>query len=113
MGDGDGGPVRIVGLFGGTRVAEELPRVRFSTNDRTAINRYGLWLKDSVSDLQELGEKLTDGLRVIIYETGELEMEAVLHFDPEWNSWVATGDETTIVYHPGAFGEDVSQSNSD
>jgi hypothetical protein len=84
---------------------QELPRVQFSTNDRAATNRYGLWLAASLRDLEKLGDELVNGTRVIIYEPGELEMEAVVNFDADWNAWIATGDEATIRYYPGAFGE--------
>lgn len=76
----------------------QLHRVWFSGNDRTAINHYGLWLPDSKRDLEKLGNELKNGLRVIICEPGELEMEAVLHFDTDFKAWVAVGDEDTIKY---------------
>lgn len=79
---------------------KELPRIRFSTNDRAAVpNSYGLWLPQSVQDLEQLGESLVEGLRVIIYEAGELEMEAVLRFDSAFNAWVAVGDFSTVTHY--------------
>jgi len=78
----------------------DLPRVWFSGNDRAAINLYGLWLPRSVADLERLGGELREGLRVIIHEPGELEMEAILSYSPEFEAWVARGDEDTLVYYP-------------
>jgi len=83
----------------------DLPRVFFSANDRANINRYGLRLLTSLSDLERLGTQLRDGLRVVIYEPGKLEMQATLAFDPDFDAWVATGGEETIVYLPGSGGE--------
>ena len=85
--------------------SQELPRIWFSTNDRVAIDRYGLWLPKSKADLERLGSELREGLRVMLYEPGELEMEATLAFDPDYKAWIATGDGTTILYAPGSGGE--------
>jgi len=89
----------------------QLPRVYFDTNEGHEAG-YLLILDQSVRDLAALGERLRDGLRVIIYMTGELEMEAHLRFDrastvrrpdePE-GAWIAEPIEGTIRdLSPGA-----------
>ena len=37
-------------------------------------------------------------MRVVIYMTGELEMEAILVFDSEWEAWTAKPISGTIKY---------------
>lgn len=60
--------------------------------------RFGLWFETSLQDLAALGDELKDGLRIIIYSPGELEMEAVLEFDAKHDAWMAIGDGATIRY---------------
>ena len=69
-------------------------RVFFDENEQVG-DGYALWLPTSKVDLERIGSDLRDGLRVVIYWTGECEMEAVLKFDGEWNTWVAIGDHST------------------
>ncbi len=66
--------------------------------------RYTLWLSNSLKDIAPIASELRDGLRVVIYMTGELEMEAVLEFDPKHGTWMAHGDFATIIHYdvPGA-----------
>jgi hypothetical protein len=42
-------------------------------------------------------------MRVIIYMTGELEMEAVLSFDSKWNVWIAMPIAGTTKIYPEAL----------
>jgi hypothetical protein len=69
-------------------------RVYFDENEQ-AGEGYALWLPTSISDLERIGGELRDGLRVVIYWTGECEMEAVLKFDADVDSWIAVGDPST------------------
>ncbi len=73
-----------------------LPRIEFGGNDRVGIDVFDLSRKHSLRDLRKLGDGLRVGARVLLYEPGELEVEAVLGFDPEWKIWVATADVSTI-----------------
>jgi hypothetical protein len=76
-------------------------RVSFSGNDFDSNDwnnrRYFLHLPQSVVDLAAIPDGPKECLRVIIYETGELEMEAVLEFDEKWGCWVARAFHDTIV----------------
>jgi hypothetical protein len=80
----------------GTR---ELDRVCFDTNDIAGSGTYDLSLPQSRRDLAAIGDKLCDGLRVIIYMVDELEMEALLHFDTELNHWTAAPIEGTVKHY--------------
>jgi hypothetical protein len=75
-----------------------LSRIYFDTNERPDGDRYGLWLSTSLADIESIGGELRDGLHVIIYMPDELEMEAVLQFDPEWAAWTARPVKGTITY---------------
>lgn len=63
-------------------------RVYFDTNEGTDLG-YGLWLNASKEDLSRIPGGPQEGMRVIIYMNGELEMEAVLAFEPEQEVWIA------------------------
>lgn len=78
-----------------------LPRIYFDTNSGTPAprSRYGLWFDLSKRDLAAIAGGPRDGMRVIIYMTNELEMEAILEFDSEWNEWVGDPLLETIKYY--------------
>lgn len=80
---------------------ETLPRVAFHTNDpREPGVSYDLdLLENSRADLARLGDRLREGLRVVLYETGELEVEAVLHFEPDAKIWIGMADWSTIKHY--------------
>ena len=63
-------------------------RIYFDTNEGRR-DGYGLWLDASRQDLAQIADGPQDGMRVIIYMTGELEMEATLAFDANQNAWIA------------------------
>ncbi|NIX77596.1 hypothetical protein [Microvirga terricola] len=79
-------------------------RVAFSGNDFDNYDldkrRYFLHLPVSVTDLAAIPGGPKTGMRVIIYETGEMEMEAELEFSQEWDCWMARAFDDTIVYYP-------------
>ena len=79
-----------------------LPRVYFDTNEDAAGPdgwEYGLWLGASQRDLAAIPGGPKDGTRVVIYMTGELEMEAVLRRDPESGDWLANPVPGTIKHY--------------
>jgi hypothetical protein len=69
----------------------ELPRIIVDANNRLPSGEFIIWGEDS--GLEQIPEERREGLRVIIYEPDEYEMEATLRFYPEWKWWVASGDE--------------------
>jgi hypothetical protein len=71
-------------------------RVYFDGNDRTERNCYGLWLAKSKEDLAKIPSGPQEGMKVTIYSIGEIEMEAILGWSTQWNSWTARGIEETI-----------------
>jgi hypothetical protein len=72
-------------------------RIYFDTNEGVE-NGYGLWLPTSKEDIGRIPDGPQDGMRVIIYMTGELEMEAVLAFMPERGAWIARPVPGTTKY---------------
>lgn len=74
-------------------------RIYFDTNTGPDDGRYGLWVAGSLKDIAPIIGEIHDGLHVIIYMTGELEMEAVLKFDRNWNGWTAKPVEGTEIYY--------------
>jgi hypothetical protein len=65
-------------------------RIYFDTNDSLPDHDgYPLHLDAAKQDLARIPGGPQDGMRVVIYMTSELEMEAVLSFDPKWKVWTA------------------------
>jgi hypothetical protein len=83
-------------------MTQRLHRIYFDANDGPDPDRFGLWVEGSRRDIEPIADQLRNGLRVIIYQTGEMEMEAVLEFDPEWNAWTARPDWQTVKYLDGS-----------
>jgi hypothetical protein len=73
-------------------------RIYFDTNEGTPDGDYGLWLNASKDDLARIPNGPQEDMRVIIYMTGELEMEAILAFVPDHAAWVAHPISGTIKY---------------
>jgi hypothetical protein len=74
-------------------------RVYFDTNEGcTDRDGYGLWLNPSREDLARIPGGPQDGMKVIIYMTGELEMEAVLSFDQDGGVWTALPIAGTVKH---------------
>jgi hypothetical protein len=79
-----------------------LHRMYFDTNERDASGRYHLGIAGSLRDIAPIAERLREGIRVIIYMTGELEMEATLEFDMASGAWMARPIEGTLKYTDGS-----------
>ncbi len=75
-------------------------RIYFDSNERTVEGNYILSIPGSLKDMEPIADRLHDGLRVIIYMGREVEMEAVLEFnpDPKWGGWTAKAIDGTIKY---------------
>lgn len=74
-------------------------RIFFDTNSGTPDNeRYGLWFDLSRQDLAYIPGGPREGLCVVIYMPDELEMEATLVFDSDWDSWTARPVPGTAKY---------------
>lgn len=71
-------------------------RVPFDSNTRTVAGNYIL---DPRSLEAIAPHHLREGLRIVLYMS-DVEMEAVLEFDPDpqWGGWTAKGDDKTIKY---------------
>jgi hypothetical protein len=64
-------------------------RIYFDENEGDERGRYDLGIPGSLADIEPLADQLTDGMHVILYEDGTLEVEAILEFEPKYNSWMA------------------------
>jgi hypothetical protein len=72
-------------------------RIYFDENEADEHGRYDLGIPGSLMDIEPLSEQLSDGLHVILYEDGSLEVEAVLEFEPKYNVWMARPLWDTLV----------------
>ena len=79
----------------------DLPRIYFDTNDGDPEWGYELKFSQSKKDIEAIGADIHDGIRVVIYMTDELEMEAELKFEHELGYWKAIPDLSTIRYLDG------------
>jgi hypothetical protein len=75
-----------------------LYRIYFDANDGTAHDGYPLACRGALDDVEPIADKLKEGMRVIIYMTGELEMEAILEFDHGTSHWIARPVKGTPKY---------------
>ena len=74
----------------------ELPRIYFDTNACDEDGRYWLSLAGCLPDIERLGDTLHPGMRVILYMTDELEVEATLEWDEVHQRWLGCPDWDTI-----------------
>jgi hypothetical protein len=75
----------------------ELPRIYFDTNEGGG-DTFFLDIPGSLKDICRLGDSLRPGIRVLLYMTDELEVEANLEYDPEYKRWIGRTDWSTIRY---------------
>ncbi len=64
-------------------------RIHFDENAGDEHDRYDLGIPGSLKDIEPVADKLSDGMRVILYEDGTFELEAVLEFEPKYSRWMA------------------------
>jgi hypothetical protein len=78
-------------------------RIYFDSNNSSPHHDgYPLSLPAAKEDLARIPGGPRQGMRVVIYMTGELEMEAVLSFDPKWQVWMAVPIAGTTKIYPEA-----------
>jgi len=75
-----------------------LYRIYFDTNDGTMDDGYPLHCRGSLEDIQPIADKLEEGMQVVIYMTGELEMEAILELDRGNDVWIGRPIKGTLKY---------------
>jgi hypothetical protein len=75
-------------------------RIYCDWNNRIDEERYDLGCRGSRDDIERYADLLREGLRVLFYQTDELEAEGVLAFDQEKKRWIAVPDRTTM-HHIG------------
>ena len=88
------------------RMTHDGYRVFFDSNAGTQEG-YWLWFEQSERDLNAIGHALKDGLEIVIYMPGELEMRANLRwgtgpFNSHTECWWAEPIPNTIRYLDGS-----------
>jgi len=73
-------------------------RIYCDFNNAIDETRYSLGCVGAMKDIERLEGQLHDGLRVVLYETGEFEAEGTIEFDPKSQRWIGTPDWRTIKY---------------
>ena len=71
-------------------------RICFDTSEGDELGRYSLDIPQALKDIAPVADKLAVGMHVVIYMTGEVEVEAVLDFDKEQLRWVASPIWSTL-----------------
>lgn len=74
----------------------DLPRIYFDSNAATEDGRYILSIAGSLKDIRSLGDSLRPGMRVLLYMTDELEVEATLELDGARQTWLGLPDDSTL-----------------
>ena len=74
----------------------DLPRIYFDTNDMAESGAYSLNIAGSLEDIRQLGDSLRPGMRVLLYMTDELEVEASLEYDSQHHHWLGRADLSTL-----------------
>ena len=75
-------------------------RIYFDTNNEVD-DGYNLSSVGSLRDIAPIADQLRDGLHVILYMTGELELEAILKFDSQTGRWIGFPVPGTLRYIDG------------
>jgi hypothetical protein len=75
-------------------------RIYFDSNN-AADDGYSLSCVGSQADIVLIADQLQEGMHVILYITGELEMEAVLNYDAQKIRWIGCPVPGTLRYLDG------------
>lgn len=70
-------------------------RIYCDWNNGIDGQKFDLGCHGSVQDLNLHASALKDGMRVVLDQTDELEMEGTIHFDEDRNRWWAIPDVST------------------
>jgi len=74
-----------------------LPRIYFDANetDDAGPNAYSLSIFGAQEDILRLGDSIRPGMRVLLYDAGEFEVEAVLECYRQYHYWIGHDDMST------------------
>jgi hypothetical protein len=75
-----------------------LPRIYFDANetDDAGPDAYSLSIFGAQEDIQRLGDSICPGMRVLLYDAGEFEVEATLEYDSQYQRWIGHADMSTF-----------------
>jgi hypothetical protein len=72
-----------------------LPRIYFSTNDPIGNNRFGLDFPTALRDIAAMNGQPHIGMRVLLYDVDEVEVEGNLDWDEAGRRWLGVPDWQT------------------
>jgi hypothetical protein len=73
-------------------------RIYFDTNEGDEDDRFDLGIPGSLRDIEPIASELKNGMRVVLYDGEELEVEALIEFDVRYQRWMATPIWSTLKY---------------
>ncbi len=76
----------------------DLPRIYFDTNEQDDSGAYLLSVFGAQEDIKRLGDSLHPGIRVLLYMTDELDVEATLEYDSVYDCWLGRADWRRVRY---------------
>jgi hypothetical protein len=87
-------------------------RIYCDWNNRIDDEKFDLGCLGALEDLARYTPLLKDGMRVILYQTDELEAEGTLYFDPEGKRWFGIPDWSTkrLIGRSAAFDDGSNQT---
>jgi hypothetical protein len=77
---------------------EATPCIYADANEADADGRFWLHIHGSQRDIDQLGDRLRPGLRVLFSVQDEFEVEGTLEFDELHGTWLGRPDYSTIRY---------------
>jgi hypothetical protein len=80
-----------------SRMPPSMLRIYCDFNNAIDESRYSLNCVGSLRDVEQYASQLSEGLRVVLYQTGELEVEGTIYLDPTCG-WVGVPDWSTKKY---------------
>ncbi len=73
-------------------------RIYCDWNNAIDSERFDLGCHGSLEDIKRHAHNLKNGMRVVLYQTDELEMEGVIQFDEASERWIGIPDLRTIRF---------------
>jgi hypothetical protein len=73
-------------------------RIYFDPNAGDEAGRFDLGITGSLRDIEPIASKLKNGMRVVLYDGEELEVEALIEFDIRYQRWMAIPIWSTLKY---------------
>ena len=75
-------------------------RIYFDANEGDEQDRFDLGIPGSLSDIEPIASELKNGMRVVLYASEGMQVEALIEFDTRYQCWMASPIWSTLK-HPG------------